>query len=372
MGTIVERKRADGTVTYSAQISIMRSGQIAHRESKTFSDRKMAAGWVEKREAELAKPGGMAAAKIGKQTLGDAIDRYTATTRKEIGKTKAQVLDALRAMPIAEKRCADIKSQDIIDLAESLSVGRQPQTVANYLSHLQAVFAVAKPAWGFDLDLSAMEGATKVARRLGLVSKSNKRDRRPTLDELDKILTHFGKVRAFRPTSAPMQKIVVFAIFSTRRQEEITTIKWSDLEAGRVMVRDMKHPGDKAGNDSWCDLVPEAERVIASMPKAKPEIFPFTTDAISAAFTRACMTLGINTDDMPDAERLHFHDLRHDGISRLFEMGWNIPHAAAVSGHRSWQSLKRYTHLRQTGDKYANWKWLDKITASPGDAAHGD
>lgn len=359
MGTIVERRSVAGKITYSAQISLMRSGQIAHRESRTFNDKKMAQGWLEKREAELAKPGGIAAAKVGKETLGDAIDKYVLTSRKEMGKTKAQVLESLRALDIAQMRCADIKSQHIVILAEELSKGRQPQTVANYLSHLQAVFAVAKPAWGFELDAQEMEGATKVTRRLGLTSKSKQRDRRPTLKELDKLMEHFGVVQKRRPGSAPMQKIIAFAIFSTRRQEEITTIKWADLETGRVMVRDMKHPGDKAGNDSWCDLVPEAERVIATMPKSAPEIFPVTTDAVSAAFTRACLALGINTEDMPDAERLHFHDLRHDGISRLFEMGWNIPHAAAVSGHRSWSSLKRYTHLRQAGDKYANWKWLN-------------
>jgi integrase len=85
------------------------------------------------------------------------------------------------------------------------------------------------------------------------------------------------------------------------------------------------------------------------MPQTGPTIFPASADAISAAFTRACKVLGI--------EDLHFHDLRHEGISRLFEMSWNIPHVAAVSGHRSWQSLKRYTHLSQAGDKYANWKW---------------
>jgi integrase len=175
------------------------------------------------------------------------------------------------------------------------------------------------------------------------------------LVELDQLMEHFGQVRANRPKTAPMQKIVVFALFSTRRQEEITRIVWKDHEHGRVLVRDMKHPGDKLGNDTWCDLVPEAERVIKSMPKVAAEIFPFTTDAISAAFTRACQMLGI--------EDLHFHDLRHEGISRLFEMGWNIPHVASVSGHRSWQSLKRYTHLRHTGDKYANWKWLKKVTA---------
>ena len=88
---------------------------------------------------------------------------------------------------------------------------------------------------------------------------------------------------------------------------------------------------------------------IESMPKTEPCIFPYSTDAISAAFTRACQVLGI--DD------LHFHDLRHDGVSRLFELGKTIPQTASVSGHRSWSSLKRYTHVRQSGDKYENWQW---------------
>ena len=89
------------------------------------------------------------------------------------------------------------------------------------------------------------------------------------------------------------------------------------------------------------------------MPRVKPEIFPFSTDSISAAFTRACKILGI--------EDLRFHDLRHEGISRLFEMGRTIPQVAAVSGHRSWTSLKRYTHIRHSADKYENWKWKARL-----------
>jgi integrase len=112
----------------------------------------------------------------------------------------------------------------------------------------------------------------------------------------------------------------------------------------------MKDPEKKKDNDILCDLPPEAIAIIESMPRTAPEIFPFSTDAISAAFTRVCQFLEI--DD------LHFHDLRHEGISRLFEMGKTIPQVAAVSGHRTWNSLKRYTHLRQAGDKYAGWKWL--------------
>lgn len=169
-------------------------------------------------------------------------------------------------------------------------------------------------------------------------------------------MEHFGRVRENRPSTIPMQKIVAFAIFSTRRQEEITRLRRDDLDGDRILVRDMKHPGDKIGNHVWCELPPEALAIINSMPKIESEerIFPYSTDAISAAFTRACKILGI--------QDLRFHDLRHEGISRLFECGRNIPQAAAVSGHRSWSSLKRYTHMRQTGDKYTAWKWANAST----------
>jgi len=43
---------------------------------------------------------------------------------------------------------------------------------------------------------------------------------------------------------------------------------------------------------------------------------------------------------------LHFHDLRHEAVSRLVEAGLSDQEIAAISGHRSMQMLKRYTHLR--------------------------
>jgi integrase len=43
---------------------------------------------------------------------------------------------------------------------------------------------------------------------------------------------------------------------------------------------------------------------------------------------------------------LHFHDLRHEAISRMFERGMEIQQVAAVSGHKTWSQLKRYTQLR--------------------------
>jgi integrase len=353
MGSIIERPRADRTIAYLAKISIMREGVIVLNESRTFDRRPAAKAWIEKREKELAVPGAIerATADQNDPPLSVVIDRYVDESEKAIGKTKAQVLRSIKDHPIAAKKCSRVDSAVLCEFAKSLDAA--PSTRGNYMSHLSSIFTIARPMWKYPLDKQAMTDAQIVLKKLGIISKSNERDRRPTLAEIDKIMTHFGEVERRRQGSAPMQKIIAFAIFSTRRQEEITRIRWADLETDRVLVRDMKNPGEKIGNDVWCDLPPEAVRIIHAMPKGKGPIFPYTTDAIGAAFTRACKFLAI--------EDLHFHDLRHDGISRLFEMGGNIPHVAAVSGHRSWQSLKRYTHLRQTGDKYAGWKWLDII-----------
>jgi integrase len=347
MGTLIPRKRKDGSTGYTALITLKRDGKITHREAKTFDRRQAANAWMVTREIELRKPGGLE--RKEDPLLADVIDKYIAESKNQIGRTKVQVLRTIKYYPIAELRCSEITSADIISFAQSLPVA--PQTVQNYLSHLGAIFAIARPAWGYPLDQQAIKDAFVVAKRLGITTKGNERDRRPTLDELNRLMEHFENVRRHRPQSTPMQKIVAFAIFSTRRQEEITRIEWADFdkEASRVLVRDMKHPGDKKGNHVLCDLVPEALAMIESMPRTAPQIFPYSTEAISAAFTRACKVLGI--------EDLHFHDLRHEGVSRLFEMGKTIPQVASVSGHRSWSSLKRYSHLRQAGDKYDGWRW---------------
>jgi integrase len=349
----------DGSVSYLAQITRRGHG---HQESRSFDKRKTAEAWAKKREREIddaiANGRPIKTQTQSNATLGTTIDRYIKESKKEIGKTKAQVLATIRKeYDIADLRCDKITSQDIVAFAKELHDRpglESAATVLNYLSHLSAVFSLARPSWGIPLDKQAMDDAMIVCKSMGFTAKSKKRDRRPSLDELELLLNHFEKRFAHRPKSCPMHKVVVFAIFSTRRQEEICRITWADYDVAgqRVLVRDMKHPGDKAGNDTWVELPDPCCAIIEAMPRSSDRIFPFTADALSAAFTRACKALEIGD--------LHFHDLRHEGASRLFEMGWTVPQVAAVTGHRSWSSLQRYTHLRQTGDKFAGWKWIEK------------
>lgn len=365
MATIRARKRTDGSTSYTAQIRLIREGAQVYQESQTFARKQAAQAWVRKREAELDQPGAIERANRVGATVKEMIERYILEMEKAraLGKTKLATLKAISESYLGQVNDEDLNCQILVEYAVwrmgPEGGGVLPQTAGNDLAHLGAVLSIARPAWGYQVDPHAMGDARKVLRKLGYNMRSRERDRRPTLDELDKLLTHFQGILAYRPSSINMLKMAAFALFSTRRQEEITRIKWSDLdeEGSRVLVRDMKNPGQKIGNDVWCHLPPEAMDILKTMPRAVEEIFPYNAESISASWTRACKFLGI--DD------LHFHDLRHEGVSRLFEMDWDIPRVASVSGHRDWNSMRRYTHLRGRGDVYAGWKWLEIVLKAP-------
>ena len=361
MGTITVRKAKNGEKRYTAQIRLRRNGAIVYQESQTFERRQVAKAWLSRRETELAD----AEVKSGffqeGETLKSLIERYLKEVAKirPIGRTKQATLTWISNSWLGDTQDREITSQLLVKYAQwrmsDEGGGVQGQTVSNDLAHLGAVLSVAKPAWGNPIDPHAMPDARKVLRKLGVDSRSRERQRRPTLNELDKLLTHFSEMYRRRPSSIPMPKVIAFALFSTRRQEEITRIRWDDLdvENHRVLVRNMKNPGQKIGNNVWCDLPGEAWTILQSMPKREQEIFPYNGRTVSSAFTKACKLLKI--------EDLHFHDLRHEGVSRLFEMDWDIPRVSAVSGHRDWTSMRRYTHMRGRGDPYLNWAWMDKI-----------
>jgi len=69
-----------------------------------------------------------------------------------------------------------------------------------------------------------------------------------------------------------------------------------------------------------------------------PTPFPVNANAFRLAWERLRKRA-----DLCD---LRFHDLRHEAISRFFEMGLSIPEVAVISGHKDARMLFRYTHLR--------------------------
>ncbi|MDO7900650.1 tyrosine-type recombinase/integrase [Pseudomonas sp. K1(2024)] len=365
MATIRLRKKADGTTSYTVQIRINRDKVTVYQESQTFARKQAAVAWAKRRETELSEPGAIERANRVGHPIKAMIDRYLIEAEKArpLGVTKRQTLKAIQKTYLAEIVDSNITQQVLVDYAlwrmSPDGGGVQPQTAGNDLAHLGSVLSLARAAWGYQIDARAMPDARLVLKQFGYNMRSRERDRRPTMDELDKVLEHFFEMLKRRPTAIHMPKVVAFAIFSTRRMDEITRILWEDLDEHRqaVKVRDMKNPGQKIGNDVWCHLPNEAWLIVQSMPRECREIFPYNADSIGTAWSKTCKIKGI--------EDLHFHDLRHEGVSRLFEMDWDIPRVSSVSGHRDWNSLRRYTHLRGRGDVYRGWKWLDPIIQAP-------
>ncbi|SEM81327.1 site-specific integrase [Palleronia pelagia] len=342
---IQEIRGENGKLSYRVQIRKFVSGRSISF-TKTFSKLSMARKWKKRKIAEIEIDGVEAVSRSG-DTVADAITARLAK-HKSLGRSAKQQLGWVKASGFGKKKLNGLSLDDLTDLAdEMLGEERQPQTVAGYLTILVNTLHWASKR-GFSVPIAAMKEAMEHMWEDEILARSEERDRRPTIDELNKIL---DAVVENKRQKIPLVKIIVFAIFSCRRLGEICRIRWEDLriEKKQILVRDMKHPKKKKGNDVWCDLTDEALAIILSMPREGDLIFPFKTTSVGTAWRRHRDRLGIND--------LRFHDLRHEGITRLFEMGKPAAFVANHSGHKNGGCLFRYEHVEQEGDRFLDWPW---------------
>jgi len=125
MPHITERRRKDGSIAYLAQIAIKRNGKWEHREARTFDKKSAANAWLKKRMSEIDAAGGdLSSIRNRGQKLSDAINRYLSESLKQIGRTKAQVLNTILEYDIADMACSEIQSHDIVAFAKELSADK--------------------------------------------------------------------------------------------------------------------------------------------------------------------------------------------------------------------------------------------------------
>jgi len=353
MATIRARKNKKG-ISYSAQIRIKQKGEVVYTEAKTFDKKRLAEQWATRREAELQKPGMLEKLRHRGVSVGQVLKWYDEdynTEKSPFGRTKLEAILALQNMDIADLDALQLTTRQVINHIQWRVRTVSGATAENDITWLRAAFRGARLTRGMPVDEQVINDAAAILRSEKIIHKAQQRNRRPALEELDTLLSHFNKrdVRA----SINMVDVVLFALFSARRQDEICRIRWSDLDEKRqsVLVREMKHPRKKV--DTWVYLTDEAWALIQRQPRVDGDdrIFPLKSKSVSSAFTKACKFLAI--------EDLRFHDLRHECASWLFETGLDIVRVARVTGHLSWESLRRYTHLQDQKhfNKYENWRW---------------
>lgn len=335
----------------SFRVQIRKSvGEQVISFTQTFSQLSMARKWKKRKLAEIELNGVQAVARNG-DTVADAITARLAI-HENLGRSAKQQLCWLKASPFGKKKLTDLSLDDLINLADDmLAQERQAQTVAGYLTILVYTLDWASRR-GFSIPIATLKQAMAQMWEDEILARSEERNRRPTIDELNKILE---AVTANKRQKIPLAKIIIFAIFSCRRLGEICRLRWDDLriEQKKILVRDMKHPRKRIGNNVWCNLTDEALAIILSMPRVSEFIFPFDASSVGTAWRRH--------RDRLDISDLRFHDLRHEGITRLFEMAMPAAFVAKYSGHKNGGCLFRYEHVEREGDKYIGWKWITEV-----------
>lgn len=325
-------------------------GQLVLNKTKTFATKALATDWARRLEVDIQGDVGLQRVRDQESlrgvTVRDLIRRYLAYVEpvKPLGYTKRNVLQVLGTSTLGDKAAGSLSAQDVLDYCRERQrlYGNSAATLSQYVGYLRQVLDLARTAWGIAVTTQAVDEAKPMLRHLGLVGQGASRDRRLVGDEYQRLLAWFEKYDAERAKVIKMAPVFRFAVAIAMRREEICRIRRSDVDrvARTVIVRDRKDPKNKAGNDQIIPLLGESWDIVQEQLAWHDDerIFPYDPVTVSAVFQRAVEALGLGD--------LRFHDLRHEGASRLFEAGYSIEEVALVTGHKNWNMLRRYTQLR--------------------------
>ncbi len=315
-----------------------------HTRCSTFSTRAAAKAWAQRIEREVEQLRSSGVMQVPGKTIADLIDRYEGEVYKikPWGRSKSADLRRLER-DLGGILAKDLTPRHLTEYFQKRFKGGSGGVVINaQLGYLCDVLRVARSLWHWDVPLVAATEARTALSQVGLVTKSDERDRRVTDAEITALCAYFD----IRQTAIPLRDIVQFCVATGMRISEVCRLAWDDLnEADKtIVIRDRKHPRQKLGNDMTVPLLDatrfDAFEIVMRQPRDGARIFPYNSKTIGSYFTRAVRRLGLRD--------LHLHDLRHEAISRLFEAGYRIEQVALVSGHRDWAMLRRYTHVKAT------------------------
>ncbi|MBY3088303.1 site-specific integrase [Rhizobium laguerreae] len=297
--------------------------------AKSFDSKADAERWARDLETQVDRFGMAPDTKILETTtLGQLLERY----QTEVSPTKrgfiqeSQRIDVLRRHDLSHRTLIGLSQQDAASFRDERLRSVAPSTAVRELAILSHVIEVAIRDWGYPFSRNVV----KLVRRPII---RNERKRRLEGDEEQRLLDgcDSGKI-------AFMKTLLVVAIETGMRRSEILGLKWNDISHNRrVITLEMTKNG--SGRE-----VPMTQRAFDALswwkekaPVDEATIFPIAPGSLEQVWRRLLKRANI--------VGLRFHDLRHEGVSRLFERGLNVIEVSSISGHKELRMLKRYTHL---------------------------
>lgn len=296
--------------------------------SKTFSTKQAASQWAAAQEATVLASSAPSAQVIPRSlTLRVIIERYLeqVTPTKRSQETEQYRLLKMLRDPVCETTLRDLSPAVLAGYRDRRQLEVSAGTIRRELSLLHHMLDLARREWGIPI----------VANPIAEVGKprlNNARIRRLREGEWKTLREALEQSR-----NLWLLPVTEFAIETGMRRGELLDLQWHriDWAASTAFI-----PHSKTDKPRTIPLTPVAIRLLDELPRSGERVFPISANALKLAWVRARDRAGI--------ANLRFHDLRHEAVSRFFEMGLSMPEVALISGHRDPRMLFRYTHLSAT------------------------
>ena len=296
---------------------------------QTFYSKSDAKHWSLEREAQLVQEYSpeLSLSVLKTTKLSDVVERYIRDIcpRKRSEAVETAILKGFLKKGPRNTALTKLSPSLFASYRDNRLKKVKPVTVRRELALVRHVFEIAYREWGYALPRNPLQD-------IALPSPGRSRDRRLDALELDAVFAALEQSR--NPCLHPIAKL---ALETGMRQGELLRMCWRDIDKDRNVIH---LPVTKNGHPRTIPLTQKSKQVLATIKQTLPaeEVFQTTSEAIKRSWRRAIKRAGISD--------FHFHDLRHEAVSRFFELGLSIPEVALISGHRDVRMLFRYTHLK--------------------------
>ena len=317
MGSIRKRNHQ-----WNAQVRIKGWQQL----SRTFKTKQQAKEWIQETELAIrSKETGVS--ERPHLTLSEACEIYARTISvNHKGKAiESHRLVRLASSPIGRLELKRIQKHHIQSYFEMRRNTVSPSTIRREFLLLKRLLTVAIEQWNAPITSHPM-------RHMTTPPNANNRTRRVTDREWQQI-----SQAASQQKNPLVLAVIQFAYETGMRRSEVLRLKPKDVD----LELQIAHLDDtKNGTPRSVPLSAKANQIVKQQLRKDHQefVFDISATAIQQAWRRIIRKANISD--------LRFHDLRHEAISRFFEMGMSIAEVRCISGHKDVRQLFNYTHIK--------------------------
>ena len=298
--------------------------------TKTFTRISVAKKWASSIEADMEKR--IHVEVPDQTTVSELLKRYQ---RQVSPSHKGQQVEAYRLgtlkRHLGDLRLIHLTPKEIASYRDDRLKEVSPSSLKRELTILSRVLTIASRDWGIPIPQNPVS-------MISLPKADKARTRRLEAGEQEMLL---------QSANPELYRIITLALETGMRRGEILCIKKSHIDFNKsvLFIPSTKTDTPRTIPLSSAALTSLRGQLRASqsvsggaIPLYESPLFTYSLRGLSGAFLRLCRRIGI--------DNLHFHDLRHEATSRLFEKGLNPVEVATITGHKDTKMLMRYTHLR--------------------------